>query len=106
MKYSIVILVVFVILQILDIITTIRALKVPGVSEGKVWTHWFMDTVGVMPALLILFVINTVAMCAGLYLAHVYGSYSYVEYIVQGMMIIVCLTRIYAVYTNVRNMEG
>jgi hypothetical protein len=102
MKYSLIIMAIFIILQILDIITTIRALKVSGVSEGKKITGWLMDKVGVLPALLILFVVNTVLWGGLLYVVHLYGTY---EYIMQGFVIIVCLFRVYSVYVNIRNMK-
>lgn len=40
-------------LQVLDLLTTVVALRKPGLKEGNPYLRWLMDRIGVVPALLV-----------------------------------------------------
>lgn len=52
MKINYILLAIFTVLQIADIVTTIKVLKRPDRKEGNKIMAWLMDKIGIVPALI------------------------------------------------------
>lgn len=53
MKINYILLAIFTVLQIADIVTTIKVLKRPDRKEGNKIMAWLMDKIGIVPTLII-----------------------------------------------------
>ena len=94
MKYSIILGAVFIILQILDVLTTIKALNKPGIVEGNPILNPLMEKIGVLPTLIIVKVFTIAATIAGLYY--------YPLPIVQIVTAATCLVYIWVIWNNIQ----
>jgi hypothetical protein len=101
---SIILFILFSALQIADGVTTIKVLSLPYREETGAIAKWLQVKVGILPAMMILSIINIVVMGGLLYGAYLYRQYWFAEPIIQATVFLCCVQRAWTVRNNIKNM--